>query len=309
MNRPLTSLLLIFTALQGAACVVHKPDDNLCDPNPCTQANRGTCVEEAGEARCLCDQGFLARPNGTCEAVGPNNCAEHAGDAAEPDDCQTRAQPIASGGPTLQQSIDPIGDYDFFQFTATARHVYSLRVKGEGSLSPRVDVFDQGGAWLAASEAPGTVELFFKARSTSPHFARVSHSPLDPSVATGGYSLTFTSQGQEDHGDFAEDATSISPDPWNSTAPDSNYGRFDFPRDEDWFTFSARRGRGYRLSFDPSRTVPSVAIYMGSDLDRPFFSGQSPTVDFSVPADGTAFIVIFSAPDAPGSYAFNFFEN
>jgi hypothetical protein len=309
MNRPLCSLLLLLTALQGAACIVHKPDDTPCDPNPCTQANRGTCVSEAGEARCLCDAGFLARPNGTCEPVGPSNCAEHAGDAAEPDDCLARAQPISSGQPARQQSIDPIGDYDFFQFSATARHVYTLNVRGEGALMPRVDVFDQGGVWLAAAEAPGRVELFFKARVTAPHFARVSHSPVDPSVAVGGYSLTFNSLGAEDHGDFAEDATRLTPDPFNTTNPSSTYGRFEYPRDEDWFTFTAARSRGYRLSFDPTRTVPAVAVYLGSDLRQPLFTAQNPTVDFSVPADGTAFIVIYSPQGAEGSYAFNFLVN
>jgi len=86
MNRPLPVALLLLSALHGTACVVKKADDNPCDPNPCNQAHRSVCVEEAGEARCLCDEGFITRPNGACEAVGPSNCAEHGGDAAEPDD-------------------------------------------------------------------------------------------------------------------------------------------------------------------------------------------------------------------------------
>jgi len=182
-------------------------------------------------------------------------------------------------------------------------------VKAEGSLMPRVDVFDQGGVWLAVAEAPDRANLFFKARVTASHFARVSHSPVDPSVAIGGYSLTFTSLGQEDHGDLADDATRISPDPFNTTTPNSIYGRFEYPRDEDWFVFSGLKGRGYRLSFDPNRSLPAVAVYVGGNLRQPFFTAQDATVDFSLPADGSVFIVVYSPQGAEGSYAFNFFVN
>ncbi|MDY7224769.1 hypothetical protein [Hyalangium rubrum] len=308
MKRPLSSLLVLASALYGVACTVNSRDDNPCDPSPCKDANKSVCVEEAGEARCLCDAGFLARPNGACEPVSATNCAEHGGDLAEPDDCQVRAR-IIDSGPARQQTIDPIGDYDFFQFAGTSGHVYSLIVRAEGSLMPRVDVFDQGGVWLAASEAPNRTDLYFKAHSTANYFARVSHSPVDPSVATGGYSLTFASLGQEDHGDFAEDATRIYADPFNATTPTSNNGRFEYPRDDDWFTFSGSRSRNYRLSFDPNRSLPAVAVYMGNDLRQPLFTAQNATVDFNLPADGTAFLVVYSPQGNEGSYAFNFFTD
>lgn len=305
MNRPLSCLLLLL-ALHGAACVVRGTDANPCDPNPCTQANRGLCVAEANKARCLCDEGFVSRPSGTCEPVGPGNCAEHAGDAAEPDDCQARARPFPATGPTVHQSIDPIGDYDFFQFNAAARDVYALSVTAEGSLMPRVDVFDQGGVWLTAAEAPGRVELFFKARVSSPHFIRMSHSPLDPSVATGPYTLTLRSLGQEDHGDFAEDATSLSPDPANTSTPRSIFGRFEYSRDEDWFSFRGEAGRTYRLHFDPNHTVPALAVFSGADLRQPLFTSQNADVSFTLPASGTTFIALASPRSVEGSYAFNF---
>lgn len=308
MNRPLSAALALVSALSGAACTVQPRDEAPCDPSPCTEANRSVCVEEAGEARCLCDPGFLARPNGACEQVSASNCAEHAGDASEPDDCFVRARPLTSG-PARQQTIDPIGDYDFFQFSGNARHVYSLIVRSEGSLMPRIDVFDQAGVWLAASEAPNRTDLYFKARASANYFARVSHSPVDASVAIGGYSLTFNSLGEEDHGDFAEDASSISADPFNSTTPASHYGRFEYPHDEDWFVFSGSRSRDYRLSFDPNRSLPAVAVYMSTDLRSPLFTAQNATVDFHLPADGTAFIVVYSPQGNEGSYAFNFLGN
>ncbi|HYI03089.1 hypothetical protein [Hyalangium sp.] len=312
MNRPLSLLFVLVSALHGAGCIVQGSDDSPCDPNPCTEPNRSVCVEEGGDSRCLCEAGFIARPSGACEPLGPSNCAEHAGDAAEPDDCQARAQPISSSSPSLQQSIDPIGDYDFFQFSTFARELYSVSVQAQGSLLPRVDVFDQGGVWVTAAEAPGRVDLFFKARVSSPHFARVSHSPVDPSVATGGYTLSFKSLGREDHGDFPEEATSISPDPASTTNPSSFTGRFDYPRDQDWFRFEGDVGRNYRIFFDSStgRVVPAVAVFAGGNLRQPLFTSLNATISFSLPADDTVFIVL-DPPQASGgsTYAFNFLVN
>jgi hypothetical protein len=310
MNRSLSLLFVLVSAIHGTACVVTGGDDTPCDPNPCTQANRSICVSEGGNARCLCDEGFITRPSGTCELVSASNCAEHAGDAAEPDDCFVRARPLSSG--TLgRQTIEPAGDYDFFQFSTSARELYSISVTADGSLMPRVDVFDQGGVWLTSAEKPGRVDHFFKARVSAPHFARVSHSPVDPSVGTGGYTLTFKSLGQEDHGDFAEEATSISPDPAGSTSPESIFGRFEYPSDEDWFTFRGDQGRTYRVLFDdgPSRTVPAMAVFAGSNLRQPLFTFQTSNAFFTLPSTGTFFIATAPPQGTEGSYAFNFLVN
>jgi len=315
MNRSLSLLVLLASALQGAGCIVKGSDDSPCDPNPCTQANRGTCADEAGEARCLCDAGFIARPSGACEPVSAANCAEHAGDASEPDDCLARARLLSSGGPTLQQSIEPAGDYDFFQFSASARELFSLSVKVDsGALMPRVDVFDQGGVWRTASEAPGRTELFFRATASAPYFARVSHSPVDPSVGTGGYTLALKSLGQDDHGDFPDEATDISPDGAGTPSPRSFFGRFEYPRDVDWFRFEVTQNRTYRILFDPGdasapRTVPAVAIYAGSNFRQPVIVSQSTDVTFTAPVSATLFVVMTPPQAVEGSYAFNFLEN
>ncbi|MBN1208152.1 MAG: hypothetical protein JXB05_25040 [Myxococcaceae bacterium] len=307
MNSSLRALLVL-AALHGTACIVDTTDDTPCDPNPCATANRTVCVEEAGEARCLCDRGFIARPNGACEPVGPSNCAEHAGDASEPDDCLLSARPLSEGsGGARQQTIEPIGDYDFFQFTATARGVYKLSVKADAPLMPRVDVFDQGGLWLSSAEAPGQVELYFRARTSAPYFARLSHSPQDPSVAVGGYTLSLTPRGEDFHGNFAEDATPAT-DPYTSN-PDPNYGRFEYPYDEDWFSFSGTQGRSYSLSFDPSLMLPVVAVYDGSNLRQPLFTDRNAELSFSVPASRTFFIVLYAPQGEEGSYAFKLFAN
>jgi hypothetical protein len=311
MNRSLALFFVLASALHGTACIVTGDSDhNPCDPSPCTQANRSICVAEAGDARCLCDVGFIARPSGACEPVSASNCAEHAGDAAEPDDCFVRARPLAGSGPSVRQTIDPVGDYDFFQFSTSASELYSISVTAEGALMPRVDVFDQGGVWITSAEKPGRVELFFKASVSSPHFARVSHSPVDPSVGTGGYTLSFKSLGQDDHGDFAERATSISPDPAGTTSPESFFGRFEYPNDEDWFTFRGEQGRTYRVLFDDTnRTVPAMAVFAGANLRQPLFTFQTANVSFILPSNGTFFIATAPPQDSEGSYAFNFLVN
>lgn len=303
------STLLLLPALLSTACVVNgDTGGDPCDPNPCTQANRTVCVPEAEEARCLCNEGFIARPGGACEAVGPSNCAQHSGDAAEPDDCTASARPLSPGGPALQQTVDPIGDYDFFLFNATGRNVYRVSVVASAPLMPRVDLFDQAGEWLTAAESPNRTDLYFKARVTSPLYARVSHSPLDASVAVGAYSLTFTSLGQEDHGDLPDEATSLTPDPDGDPSPTTLTGNFDYPNDEDWFAFSGNPDRRYELSFDPNRTVPTVAVFAGGNFQQPVLTGRNATVNFTLPTSGTAFIVLYAPADGPGSYAFRVFE-
>ena len=172
---------------------------------------------------------------------------------------------------------------------------------------PRVDVFDQGGVWITSAEAPGRAELVFKAQVTSPHFARISHSPVDPSVATGGYTLSFKSLGEDDHGDFAEEASSISPDPTGTSSP--IYGRFEYPSDEDWFTFRGEQGRTYRVIFDTQYVAPAMAVFAGANLRQPLLTFQSADVSFTLPATGTFFIATAPPQATEGSYAFNFLVN
>lgn len=316
MNRSLPVLVLLVSALQGAGCVVQSSDDTPCDPNPCNQANRGVCVEEAGEARCLCNTGFISRPSGVCEAASTSNCPEHFGDAAEPDDCQLRSHVVTSNT-SLQQTIEPAGDYDFFQFSAGARELYSINVRVDGgALMPRVDVFDQGGVWLAAGEAPGRTEFVFRANVSSLYYARISHSPVDPSVGTGGYTVSFASLGQDDHGNAPDDATVISADSLNTSSPRSTLGAFEYSRDEDWFRFDGTAGRTYRVLFDPGsastpRLVPAATVSAGSNLRQPLAASQGTELVFTLPASGSIFLILTPPASAtgPGTYAFNFFVN
>lgn len=304
--RTHASLLALTALLASTGCIIDAGDDGpVCTPSTCREPNRTQCVIEGGEARCLCDDGFVARPSGVCERVTEANCAIHPGDSAEPDDCQQRSQPLAADGRPHAQSIDPIGDLDFFRFEARAGRIYSVTVAPEGtSLLPRVDVFDQGGVWLDAVDGKPRAELSFKTPTTAPYFLRVSHSPVDISAATGPYVLTFVEVGDDDHGDGTGSATRI------STGTGSVFGRLQYRRDEDWFEFSASTARNYRLTFEgpTGRVLPVVEVYLASDLREPLFTRQNPTIDFTVPASGTAYLVMYLPDGSQGSYAFNFAE-
>ncbi|WP_164017026.1 hypothetical protein [Pyxidicoccus trucidator] len=310
--RAHTFLLALAAALVTPGCVVNGGDDGaVCTVSTCREPNRTQCVVEGGETRCLCDVGYVSRPSGVCEPVSAANCAVHAGDSAEPDDCQARAWALVADGRPNTRSIDPIGDLDFFRFEARAGRIYSVTVVPEGgSLLPRVDAFDQGGVWLDAVDGRPRAELTFKTPTSAPYFLRVSHSPVDVSAATGPYVVTFTEVGDDDHGDVPEFATEIIPDLASDPSPGSVFGRFNFRRDEDWFEFSATAGRPYRLVFDgPSgRVLPVVEVYLGSDLQRPLLTRQNPTVDFTVPSSGPVFLVMYLPDGSQGSYAFNFLE-
>jgi hypothetical protein len=297
-------LLSLATALATACVVDNTPPKDPCDPNPCTQANRTQCVNEAGQARCICDAGFVTRPSGACEPLGPQNCPEHEGDAAEPDDCQARARTLTFDGQARMQTLQPVGDYDFFTFNATSKHLYTITVQPEGSpLLPRIDAFDQGGVWLATAEAPQKAEFTLHTRFTAPYFVRVSHSPLDPSSAVGPYSLRISDRGEDDHGDLPDDATHISPD--SPASPTTRYGRLEYNRDEDWFSFSALNGEIYRVTFDTSRLVPAVAAYVGNDTRQPFLLTRNASFDIHAASNATVYLVAYSPEGSQGSYAFS----
>ncbi len=291
------------------ACTVRpKPADpcNVDGKSPCTEPNKSMCANEDGNARCLCNNGFLARPNGVCEPVGATNCPEHAGDGAEPDDCMARARSFQPGDSTRAQSIEPVGDYDFFTFNATAKNIYVITVKPEGSLAPRIDLFDQGGTWLAYDERVGQVELAYKAKVSAPHFFRVSHSPADPSVAIGGYSVSLIGGGADDHGDTPGESTAIAPAVYPENGSPIT-GRLQFPGDQDWFSFSGSSTQSYRITFDTSRgMVPNVALYSGQNADAPRWTAQQSIIDFDLPSSDTARFVVYSSAREMGSYAFTF---
>lgn len=295
-------------ALVLAACGSSRPPQrDVCDPNPCTEQRKGLCVVEDGNARCLCNAGFIARPDGTCEALTADNCPEHPGDADEPDDCQARARALVDDGQPRNRSIHPVGDYDFFRFDAALNDVYVLTVTATGSLFPRIDVFDQGGQYVAGAEALSSARLGFKARATAPYFARVSHSPIDPSLAVGDYALTLSNAGPDDVGDTPQTATAIAPDVGVPSAPRVFDGDFEYALDEDWYAFSGTANTRYTLAFDGGKLVPTVALYASESATSPEFVTTQASFDFFVPATGTAYLALYP-PRGEGPYAFTFFR-
>lgn len=305
--------LLPLAAVLGTGCLVIDPGTDTpkdpCSPNnPCTQGDKTQCVNEDGNARCLCKAGTVQRPSGACEPLSAANCPEHFGDSSEPDDCLARAVALSGTSAQRQQSIEPVGDYDFFRIDATLRNVYSLTVEpGTGSLMPRVDVFDQEGLWVTSADGRPKAQAGFKARATAPYYVRVSHSPLDPSPATGLYALTYASLGADDYGDNATDSPApfaIVPDVGGTTSPADHYGKLEYGQDVDWFSIAATQGTTYRIDFDTARTVPAVAVYTSLDVKNPYFTSQGSFVEFKASSSTTYYFALYSVKGEPGSYAF-----
>ncbi|HEX5752134.1 MAG TPA: hypothetical protein VFZ09_38315 [Archangium sp.] len=315
MHSPLSRFLFLpLAAVLGTGCLVTSgPDqtpDDPCDPNPCTQGDKTLCVNEAGNARCLCKQGTILRPSGVCEAITTLNCPEHAGDTSEPDDCLTRAVLLASDA-TVQrlQTIEPVGDYDFFRVDGKLRTVYSVTVEpGSGSLMPRLDVFDQGGQWITSKDGRPKAQVGFKARATAPYYVRMSHSPFDPSPGTGQYALTLTPVGEDVHGDSSTEATTIVPDVAGTSSPTDRNGRLEYDQDEDWFAISVTKDVLYRIEFDTSRVVPAMAGFTKEDVKTPFYTWKSSFVEIRAASTTTLYLVMYSDGGVTGNYGFRVFR-
>jgi hypothetical protein len=299
-----TSLFLV-ALLPLASCTRTARPVDPCSPDGkalCSEQDRNLCVMEGDRPRCLCNAGYVQRPSGVCELIGEANCPQHTGDSAEPDDCLAKARLIATGEAPRSASIDPLGDYDYVRIDATAKHVYTFESTGSGSLLPRLDAFDQGGSWLTGAEQGWPTRLQVKAAFTAPLYVRVSHSPVDPSVATGDYSLSYSSAGQEDHGDLREEATEITPS--GPGAPLASFsGRFEYPADADWFKLSAALNVRYKIAFE-STTPPYVELYLGTAA-QPYWSARQQVIDFDFLQAGPAYLVIYAPPEQ-GTYSFTF---
>jgi hypothetical protein len=288
------------------------PTRNACESNnPCTQGDKTVCVDDNGVASCLCKAGTLPRPNGTCEPITTANCPEHAGDAAEPDDCIAQAPVLGVGNAPSGHTIEPLGDSDFFRVEGTARNVYFVSVEPvTGALLPRVDVFDQQGQWLTAQDGQPRVSLGFKARSTAPYYVRVTHSPRDPSAATGGYTLNLARPVVDEEGDSPNDAIPLKPSPGGGTSPTLYTGRFEYGEDVDAFAFPVLGNVLYRIEFDTgsNRVVPVLAAYVREDVKTPFLTANNTFVELRGPSATTVYLAFTAARGVTGSYAFRVLE-
>jgi hypothetical protein len=132
----------------------------------------------------------------------------------------------------------------------------------------------------------------------------VSHSPFDVSAATGAYALTFSSLGQDDHGDNSTEATTITADVAGTTSPTARYGRLEYGQDQDWFALSVTKGTTYRIAFDTGRSVPTLAGFIREDVKTPFLTRRNATIDILAESTTTLYLDLYSPQGEAGSYAF-----
>jgi hypothetical protein len=57
------------------ACPSSADPENPCDPNPCAEPHKTTCVRDAQSFRCVCDPGFEAQGN-LCLRHEPQLCSQ-----------------------------------------------------------------------------------------------------------------------------------------------------------------------------------------------------------------------------------------
>jgi hypothetical protein len=268
--------------LFSTSCEPLPPNDDPCDPNPCLDPQRSQCIQDGAEARCACNEGLVPRPNGTCEAVTAANCPEHAGDSAEPDDCASKSQPLTLGATAVARTLEPVGDYDFFSFTAQSGNVYQLTVNAvSGAVYPRIDLFDaiqKHFDFVEYDSESAKAELGFRADASTKYYARVMHSPLDPSVATGGYSVLVADLGPDDHGNTKTSATPLNPVPPGDPGSEHT-GILQYTRDTDWFVFSATSTSVYRVEFEPTQLVPRVEVYTDANFTLPAYVAEQAVFD------------------------------
>jgi hypothetical protein len=133
---------------------------------------------------------------------------------------------------------------------------------------------------------------------------RVSHSPFDPSPATGQYALTLTPVGEDVHGDNPNDPTAIVPDVGGTTNPTEIYGRIEYDQDEDWFVINATQGTTYRIDFDPDRALPALAGFTSQDVKNPFHTWHNSFVEIRAESTTKLYLVMYAYEGQTGGYGF-----
>ncbi|MFP2930793.1 hypothetical protein ACLESO_37465 [Pyxidicoccus sp. 3LG] len=150
-------------------------------------------------------------------------------------DGMTGATPLTPGIP-VPTTLQWMDDVDMFSFVGEPGHVYSVRGEGQGSL--QAAVVDVNGSLLKSGF---TGSLSFKPQASGTYYLRITGS------APWFYSLLLelVDVGVDDHGDFPENATAISPG--GSVAV-----RFETPQDQDAIQFTAETDGIYEATCEPA---------------------------------------------------------
>jgi hypothetical protein len=249
----------------------------VCEPNPCTEPNRGRCEPFGASFLCSCDEGFTEL-DGVCVDAVAALCADaHVdGDVWEPDECFELATPLVVGI-TQGHTLSPQGDVDWLRFDAHARTTQRLAVAvTPPSSAIVVEVLDADFVRVALL-GRGQGELFVDSLRDEPLYVRVT--------GEGAYDLTLTVV-PDDHGDDGATASPLTVD----TPTD---GAIEYPRDADWFVVGCAAGDLLivRLEGDSS-PFGSVLDPDGINIDN-----GAPILVTPCAADGPHFVRVVGGVD------------
>lgn len=237
---------------------------------------------------------------------------------------QSGATLAPADGTVLNGTIDYQGDYDYFEFDASAEHLYSVQIRAltyMDSWSVATVLFDGPNQldysnWsVGGPEGDGNWEGYVYGVPAGPGATLHVLVYAGPSDSGGSYELSITDLGPtpaDDHGDDPGSATPITAD---GTAFDGMIGH---SGDLDWFSFSLEPQRVYALEVKSLAHPTSVGAggwlyapdevtplgFAGWSYSGPEGDGEWTRVLYYVPAEaaGVYFVSIVGYGSSSGPY-------
>ena len=214
---------------------------------------------------------------------------------------------ITEGGKVTGE-IDFANDSDWYQVQLTAGTQYSITLNGKSTTlaalaDPTVKLYDASGNFITSDDDGGiglNSSLQYSATQSGTYYIAAT----GYGDGTGGYELTFQSNGS-DVGNTVNTATSITAGtPVNST--------IDFSNDSDWFAITLNAGTRYTIdlkgasSSDGTLSDPVLGLYdsTGSFLESNDDGGTAlnSQLTYTAPTSGTYYISANAYGDTTGSY-------
>ncbi|MGD8569821.1 MAG: pre-peptidase C-terminal domain-containing protein [Gammaproteobacteria bacterium] len=259
------------------------------------------------------------------------------GAEAEPNDTINLAQPIPLIGADnpVAASIDPVGDQDWFQFTATQGVTYSIELydvnntlddvlgTGTDACDPftnlrglAIEVFNSTAATspVAAQCEPmgsGNVHnmLTFSPNTSGTYYIRISHNAIS-STRVGGYNLRIlpdyangaTWDANEEPNNTAYNAYGLTVD----TAVTSNIGQRDpafatNTADIDWYRFEATQNVTYTVELFDANTSLDTTLGTGNSACDPLTNHRGMAIEVFNAAGAITPVKAQCAPTGSGN--------
>ncbi|MFL5318060.1 MAG: hypothetical protein ACJ790_00290 [Myxococcaceae bacterium] len=199
-------------------------------------------------------------------------------DSGTDDHGDTAATATTISSASTSGNIQYNGDHDFFAFTATQSHIYTVGCTSSASYLCNLKVLDPNGVSVGTSSYGTSTTVNFLANTAG----RYTIETYAYSSYTGTYAISVTDQGTDDHGDTAATATAL-------TAGTAKAGNIQYAGDHDWFSIATTANHVYTVSCSTSATYLCYMIVRdpnGVSVASTSY-GTSTTANFGAGAGGT----------------------